>query len=74
LLDEAQKLDDFPHRRKVFSQKGRGRVAAKASIEEIVLPEIHLLRPKRDSLREMANEVCTEVLGPGWNKKRGRYR
>ena len=53
---------------KESGQEGREEAAAKESIEEIVLLEIRL----RDSLREMANEVHTKVLDPGWNKKSGR--
>jgi hypothetical protein len=37
--------------------------------QEIVLPEIRLItQAERDSLREMANTVCTKVLGPDWDK------
>ena len=37
--------------------------------QEIVLPEIRLItQSERDSLREMANTVCTKVFGPDWDK------
>jgi hypothetical protein len=41
--------------------------------QEIVLPEIRLLtQAERDSLREMADTVCTKVLGPTWDKKNAK--
>jgi hypothetical protein len=37
--------------------------------QEIALPEIRLItQAERDSLREMADTVCTKVLGPDWDK------
>jgi hypothetical protein len=37
--------------------------------QDIALPKIRLItQAERDSLREMANTVCTKVLGPDWDK------
>jgi hypothetical protein len=37
--------------------------------QEVVLPEIRLItQAERDSLREMADTVCTKILGPDWDK------
>jgi hypothetical protein len=56
------------------AERGGEEGSAKEPVGGIASEIRTITQAERDSLREMANEVCTEVFGPGWNKKRGRRR
>jgi hypothetical protein len=49
---------------------GAGHPAVKE--EPVSAPELRTLSPEGlDALKEMANKVCTKVLGPNWDKRKG---